>query len=121
MEKCVVKFDTLNKKAFKVKSDLYLLNLNVAKAYFKGRKRKYFKEDTPVGVSITIYEKKTKMVKVTKVNQPSVGDIHYGNFVGTFLTALENVAFDKARQVGELYIERYYDPNPRIEYEVFEL
>jgi Holliday junction resolvase RusA-like endonuclease len=121
MSKCVVKYETTRAMPFRHRSDLYLLNLEVVKAYFKNGPNKYYNEDTPVGVSITIYHRKPKKVRTTRPDEPSVNDIDFGRFTGAFLRTLENIAYDKARQVGEFYIERFYDQNPRIEFEVYEL
>lgn len=118
--KAIVKLDNKKRISYRSSHDRYLFTLRLAKAWVSANPNVYFPIDNPIGVSVTLYDKKKQDPKYDE-GEHNTADYDLGAFVKLLTEGLENIAYDKKRQIVEFSISKFLDKDQRVEFEVYEI
>jgi hypothetical protein len=100
----------------------YLFIGRLVKEYIKTYGDQFFSIDNAVGISIIFYEKvKLKNNKTIDINGASLSGLHIHELARDIVKGLEEIAYEKQRQVAELFITKNYASYSKIEIEVYKL
>jgi len=106
---------------FKSPSEKQKFMADVAKEYITHYGSKYYGQPEPVGLSINIYDRKVDKSVYELNDKYSFRSTDIILIADLVFEALENVAYDTKRQVGEVFINKLVGHYQKIEFEVYKL
>jgi Holliday junction resolvase RusA-like endonuclease len=94
----------------------------LASEYTKTYQDQYFQKDTPVGISVTVYEKLPKVTnRAVRINGSAITNDSVFALLTLITKTLVYIAYDKVNQITEAYVQKLYSPSNSIEIEVYQI